>query len=265
MKPGPSPIVKFAFDCAHIMRAPVGSKLALFSGMISHGSRRMGFAIRHPEPGTAAFLYREIFARQHYFFRTDSSSPLIYDCGANVGVATMYFKWLYPHSRVRSFEADASTFAVLQDNIRANRLTDVEAHQCALWDENGEIDFFTDPSRPGMLHMSTDAARLNGQRSLVPARRLSEFVTEPVDFLKLDVEGAECRVLKDLVTSGKISLITQMVIEYHHHLGTSKSCLAGFIKILEEAGFEYQINASMYPVIRRDAFQDILIGCYRPI
>jgi FkbM family methyltransferase len=264
MKLGFSPIASFAFDCAHIMRAPTGSKLALLNGLLPLSGKRMGFDIQHPEPGTATFLYREIFARQHYYFQTIKLAPFVFDCGANVGVATMYFKWLYPQARVHSFEADAPTFAILQENIRTNHLTDVSAHHCALWDENGEIDFFNDPSKPSMLHMSTDAARLKGQRTTVPARRLSEFITEPIDFLKLDVEGAEHRVLQDLVVSGKISLVSQMVIEYHHRLGGSKSCLAGFLKTLEESGFEYQVNASIYPVIRRGVFQDILIGCYRP-
>jgi FkbM family methyltransferase len=259
------PIAHFAFDCAHIMRAPTGSKLALLNGLLPLGTRKMGFDIQHPEPGTASFLYREIFARQHYFFRTDNPAPLIFDCGSNVGVATMYFKWLYPTSRICAFEADATTFTVLQQNVRTNHLSDVEAYHCALWDQDGEIDFFTDPAKPGMLHMSTDAARLDGQRTTVPARKLSEFITEPIEFLKLDVEGAEHRVLGDLVASGKISFIQQMVIEYHHRLGAGKSCLAGFLKTLEESGFEYQVNASMYPVLRRDVFQDILIGCYRPL
>jgi FkbM family methyltransferase len=266
MKSALTPIAHFAFDCAHIiMRAPTGSKLALLNGMLPLRNRRMGFDIQHPEPGTASFLYREIFARQHYFFRTDNPAPLIFDCGSNVGVATMYFKWLYPASRILAFEADATTFAVFQRNIRTNYLSGVETHHCALWDKNGEVDFFTDPLKPGMLHMSTDAARLNGRRTTVPARRLSQFITEPVEFLKLDVEGAEHRVLEDLVASGKISFIQQMVIEYHHRLGTGKSCLAGFLKTIEEAGFEYQVNASMYPVLRRDVSQDILIGCYRPL
>jgi hypothetical protein len=39
-------------------------------------------------------------------FKTDSRNPIIIDCGANIGVATIYFKRLYPDSRILSFEAN---------------------------------------------------------------------------------------------------------------------------------------------------------------
>jgi len=32
---------------------------------------------------------------------------------------------------------------------------------------------------------------------------------------------------------------------------------------LEQAGFEYQIHAALYPVTSKDVFQDMIIGAYR--
>jgi hypothetical protein len=104
---------------------------------------------------------------------------------------------------------------------------------------------------------------LKGVRIKVPARKLSEFIEERVEFLKLDVEGSEHRVLRDLVGSGKIALIRQMVVEYHHRIGQQKSCLAEFLLMLEQAGFEYQIHAALYPVTSKNVFQDMLIAAYR--
>jgi hypothetical protein len=104
---------------------------------------------------------------------------------------------------------------------------------------------------------------MNGDNLKVPACRLSNFIHGTVDFLKLDVEGAEHKVLHDLVQTGKIDFIRQMVIEYHHRLGQHKSCLAEFLTMLEQAGFEYQVRAEVYPVSSRDVFQDMLIGAYR--
>jgi hypothetical protein len=84
-----------------------------------------------------------------------------------------------------------------------------------------------------------------------------------VDFLKLDVEGAEHRVLSDLVQSRKIRAIRQMVIEYHHRIGHQKSRLGEFLAMLEHAGFEYQIEAGLYPGASRDTVQDLLIAAYQ--
>jgi FkbM family methyltransferase len=252
-------------SCVRLLDAPAGSKFALFGGLIFRGSKRMGFHIQHPDPVTIDQLYYEIFVRQYYFFAADRKEPVIFDCGANVGVATMYFKWLYPHSRVHCFEADEPTIALLRRNVAENHLTDITVHHCALWDNNGEIDFFSDPRKPSALSMSTDPSYVIGHQTKVTARRLSDFISEPVDFLKIDIEGAEHRVLSDLITSGKISLIRRMVIEYHHRIGKKKSRLASFLEELEGSGFDYQLDVSLFYTrqTRNETFQAMHIACYR--
>lgn len=255
-------LARFANDCYHVWKAPAGSKAAILRDLVWPGDTRMGFQVSHFDRPTLDHLYREIFARQHYYFRTDNRTPVILDCGANLGMASLYFKWLYPESRVQAFEPDPATFELLAGNIRQNHL-DVEVHNCALWDQDAEVDFFVDSANPGTLLMSTDGSRSRGAPVKVPGRKLSNFIDEAVDFLKLDVEGAEHRVLCDLVSAGKLGNIRQMVVEYHHKIGQQKSCLAGFLNELERAGFEYQIHASLYPVTSKNVFQDILIAAYQ--
>lgn len=255
-------LARFAHDCYYALKSPSGSKSAILSNLALPGQSKMGFQIANFDRPTLRLLYREVFVRQHYFFRADTAAPVILDCGANLGMASIYFKWLYPNSRVQAFEPDPGTFRLLADNIASNHL-DVEVHNCALWDQDGEVRFFVDPKNPGSLLMSTDPARLKGESIVVPARRLSSFISGIVDFLKLDVEGAEGRVLEDLVQTGKIESVKQMVIEYHHRIGNQRSSLGDFLRLLEEAGFQYQIQASVYPVTSKDTFQDILIGAYR--
>ena len=222
----------------------------------------MGFRIACFDRHTLNHLFREIFVRQQYYFHAENGTPLVLDCGANLGMASLYFKWLYPNSRVKAFEADPTTFQLLCKNAVDNRL-DLETYNYALWDENTDVDFYVDSRNPGSLLMSAHGSRLEGERIKVPARKLSGFIEEPVDFLKLDVEGSEHRVLRDLVGSGKIALIRQMVIEYHHRIGQQKSSLAEFLLMLEQTGFEYQIHAALYPVTSKNVFQDMLIAAYR--
>jgi FkbM family methyltransferase len=258
-------LARLAKDSYYVMRTAhsPSRKASLWFNLICPSHKMLGFEISFFRRSTAAYLYREIFARQNYLFRATGDSPVIFDCGANLGMATLYFKWLYPKARVEAFEPDPNTFKLLQNNVLRNRLTNVGTHNCALWDQNGSIDFFVDAADPGSLSMSTDHSRLKGERIRVPGRKLSEFVEGPIDFLKIDVEGAEHRILSDLVNSGKIKLIREMVIEYHHHIGNQRSCLAEFLQQLEQAGFEYQIQASLYPVTTKGVFQDVLIAAYQ--
>jgi FkbM family methyltransferase len=255
-------MARFANDCYHVWRAPTGSKTAIIRDLILPGPSKMGFRVSTFDRQTLRYLFREIFARQHYYFRTENDSPIVLDCGANVGLASLYFKWLYPKAHVLAFEPDPTTFQLLKQNIMRNHL-DVEAHNCALWDGNEEVDFVVDSNNPGALLMSTDNCRMKGRTIRVPARRLSDFILDSVDFLKLDVEGAEHRVLSELVQANKIRRIRQMIVEYHHRIGRRKSDLGRFLAMLENAGFEYQIHAAIYPVTSKNLYQDILIAAYQ--
>src|SRR5262249_26507133 len=189
-------MLKFLNDCAHILKAPHGNRLALFTGLMTN-QKRLGFNVFHPDPGGISFLYREIFARQNYYFRAETDSPLIFDCGANIGMSTLYFKWLFPKSRIRCFEPDPYTYQILNKNIANNRLELIKTFQCALWDEEKKLDFFIDSKRPATTVMSAFPERGVTQAIEVSAEKLSNFISESVDFLKLDVEGAETRVVQE--------------------------------------------------------------------
>jgi FkbM family methyltransferase len=54
------------------------------------------------------------------------------------------------------------------------------------------------------LLMSTNRERHSGKCIRVSVRRLSEFIDGKVDLLKGDIEGAECDVLLELASAGKL-------------------------------------------------------------
>ena len=91
-----------------------------------------------------SFLYAEISQRGIYKFSADSETPYIIDCGANVGVALVYFKNLYPKARIVCFEPDPTVFQVLDNNAKSFGYDDVELVNMGVWDEERTISFETD-------------------------------------------------------------------------------------------------------------------------
>lgn len=223
----------------------------------------LNFDVKYLHGESLRLLYDEIFAREEYMFESSTPQPVIFDCGANIGMATLFFKWLYPESTVVSFEADPTTFGVLKHNIQQNHLQGVTAHNVALWSEDGHIPFFVREDEPGSLLMSTMANRTAGKEISVEAKRLSSFINGQVDLLKLDVEGAEVKVICDLLESGKIDAVQQMIIEYHHHISHETARLGDFLAVLERNGWNYQLNSWFFPTSARDVFQDIQVYAYR--
>lgn len=208
------------------------------------------------------YLFREVFVDPDYCFEARRPSPVILDCGCNIGMSICFFKSLFPGCKIMGFEPAADSFALLTQNVQANGLKDVALHQAALGSSDGEVTFYQE-NDPGSLMASTNAHRVGGRTQTVQQVRLSSFIDGPVDFMKLDVEGAEDEVLKDLVKSNKLRHIEQMVIEYHHHVDKDTDAFAGFLATLESGGFGYQMRAKLSSSKAPGEFQDIVLYAYR--
>src|SRR5262249_26381562 len=124
------------------------------------GSERvMRYAVRHFGLGSLQFLFREIFVRNEYYFEATSDRPVVFDCGANIGLATLFFKWLYPTCEIHAFEPDPDTFRALQENVARNGLTDVHLYNVALTDAPGRLDLFVSGGSAGSQRASTLSGR----------------------------------------------------------------------------------------------------------
>lgn len=223
-----------------------------------------GFRIQCLDYGALGLLFNEIFLRREYEFAASEARPLILDCGSNIGMALIFFKRLYPDARVVAFEPGKEAFEVLSRNVEANHLRGAELHNIALNPAEAPVEFYETALHPGSLRDSTRAERAPGPPRTVPGVPLSKFVTEPVDFLKMDIEGAEAAVLEELAHSGKLPLVREMAVEYHHHINAREDTLSRTLRLLEDSGFGYQIRsaATAQPSLRESS-QDLLIRAYR--
>jgi FkbM family methyltransferase len=223
----------------------------------------LDFDVQYLNVHSLRYLYREIFVREEYLFPCEIQTPVIFDCGANIGMATLFFKWLFPRSRITAFEPDPTTFQFLCRNINENHLSDVFSHNVALWNDDGSVPFFVPENSRDSLMMSTNPSRNGGRQIMVPSRKLSDYIDGPIDLLKLDVEGAEHKVICDLISSGKMKQVRRMFVEYHHNISADGGRLGAFLTMLEGCGFRYQINSWISPIAQRDRFQDVLLYAYR--
>jgi precorrin-6B methylase 2 len=78
--------------------------------------------------------YIELFENQIYKFNSSQKDLLILDCGANIGLSVIYFKRLYPNSKIIAFEADPNIFNVLQENVKSFNFKNVELiNKAVIW------------------------------------------------------------------------------------------------------------------------------------
>lgn len=222
-----------------------------------------GFKVNYCNYNLLKLLFNEIFVGNEYLFSSNTLKPTIIDCGSNIGMSVLYFNLIYPDCNILAFEPDEETFSILEANIKQNHLDNVILHKKALSKSDGTLDFYYDQKKPGSLTMSAIKARIPKQNKTVVSTRLSHYIDNNIDFLKLDIEGLETEVIEDLRKENKIHLIERMVIEYHHHIEKDIDGLSIILAILEESNFGYQIEGSMSRPWKPFGFQDLLIYAYR--
>jgi FkbM family methyltransferase len=184
------------------------------------------------------FIYDEVFNTQIYKFNAKTNQPLIIDCGANIGLSVLYFKKLYPDSRIIGFEPDPKVFKTLSKNILTYNLENVELIQKALWDNEGEISFFSEGADAGRIEIKNNLKEKS--RITLETDILSKYLKKEVDFLKIDIEGAEYKVLNEC--KDRLKLVQNIFIEYHSFENQSQN-LHDILEILSNSGFRYYISS----------------------
>lgn len=224
----------------------------------------MGRKFCFPDAPTFLSSYHEIICEEIYKFNSNESSPVILDCGANIGLATLYFKINYPGAKVLAFEPDPNIFAALKNNIELHNFEGVELFNEAIGHKQETLLFNMEGGHSGMLvNNATDRT--------VPVRVtplkdvLAKFVQ--VDFLKIDIEGHEINVLPTI--AHELKKVKNLFLEYHTFIDEPQG-LSTIIKIIEEAGFRYYLKEAANkrnPFVERELFyqMDMLVNifCYR--
>jgi FkbM family methyltransferase len=192
--------------------------------------------------------YDEIFRKENYKFATQNSAPLIIDCGSNIGLSIVYFKQLYPSSRIIGVEPDPTIFEVLKKNILEKGLQQVELINKAVFGFETTVNFLAEGGFSGKISSNNEFKGLS-----VESITLTNLIGDrKVDFLKIDVEGAEYDIL--LEGQNKLSQVENLFIEFHSEAGKEQK-LGELLNILKTHSFRYHIKeayASPHPFIKRE-------------
>lgn len=185
------------------------------------------------------FGYREIFQDEIYRFQSANAAPRIIDCGSHCGLSVVYFKQLYPDARVTAIEADPQIFELLALNVRQLQLAGVTLINQAIAAQRGEATFHREGANAGRIHALTGAK----ETITVPTLPLDDLLTEPVDLLKVDIEGVECEVL---CASRRLSNVDQLIVEYHSFADAPQRLHELLAKLVDH-GFRYKIQTQFCP------------------
>lgn len=197
-----------------------------------------GMSFDFPDARSFVFSYREIFQKRIYDFKTSVPRPYIIDCGANIGLSVIFFRRICPDADVLAFEPERRIFGYLKGNLEKNGIGGVELVQKAVWKEITSLSFINEGADANRIQQNSgDAQEANTYP--VETVRLSEYLDREVDFLKIDIEGAETEVMREIAP--RLHMVKRLFIEYHY-LSMGVQELSDILGILERSGFSYYID-----------------------
>jgi FkbM family methyltransferase len=175
----------------------------------------------------------EIFVAEIYDVNLPKDAYVL-DCGANIGLGSIYLKSRYPDAEIIAFEPDEKSYALLTKNIRSCGFQNIKLLKKAVWKEDARLQFSNQGNMGSRIETAGDKSTIE-----VEAVSLGKFITRKVDFLKLDIEGAEYEVLKSI--KSQLGHVQNMFVEYHGKFSENVK-LEEIFRILTDAGFWYYIK-----------------------
>lgn len=165
---------------------------------------------------------------------------VFYDVGAHIGFVSLIGARLVGlQGNVFAFEADPENSSRVLDHARTNSLPQIEVIRSAVWSECKMLSFQRDSAASSRNTGAVAQPRENsnaGEVISIPAVTLDRFAEEhrAPNVIKIDVEGAECEVLKGaeaVFRDGKPILICEV-----HHAQAS----VAVSEWLEQRGYRWE-------------------------
>jgi len=164
----------------------------------------------------------------------------VVDIGANIGYYTLIFAKLVKNKgRVIAFEPEPNNFKLLEKNLEINGYKNVDINQKAVSSNTGRTTLYLDETNLGGHTMGK---KIPNQKSIeIDSIKLDDYFKNydrKIDFIKMDVEGAEMEAIKGMFTILQNSHDIKILSEFDvNHLKKFNVKPEDFLQILEDFGF----------------------------
>ena len=170
-------------------------------------------------------IFNQIFIREEVNFGSDIDPKIIIDCGANIGLSTLYFRRQFPDSLIISIEPELSNFNMLLKN--ASNYNKINCIHAAVWKENSNVSIIDNGEGTAsfITRELESAGNIIEQTPALTIRAImSQFNISFVDLIKMDIEGSEYELF-DYKPEEWTERINMLAVELHEGLKSGVTSL----------------------------------------
>ena len=190
-------------------------------------------------------LYFDIFHKNEYGKLLNYEIENVLDCGANVGMTTLWFnKYLEP-KKIISIEPDKVNYNFLLKNTQD--FANIISIQAGVWKKNTKLNI-EDVSKSNLGFIVKE--NLNGNIDAITIKQLcAKYKVDSISLLKLDIEGSEKEVFESLDDS-LLNITKLILIEFHERY--SPGCCQVVINKLYKRNTYLDFIGEKLLVVNRD-------------
>jgi FkbM family methyltransferase len=181
-------------------------------------------------------------AKSYLVDYTPKEGDVVLDCGAYCGITTYLFsKAVGETGRVYALEPDALSYKMLLKNIDKHGLTNVIPVKKGIWSTTTKLDFNAEGNLGGSVSSILERDFYK-KVSEIEVISLSDFYREyglsRLDFIKMDIEGAEIDVLKGAKDFIREHNLNFAIASYH--VVDGKESYIELENIFSELGYDFE-------------------------
>lgn len=177
-----------------------------------------------PNTSDAQVLWDTFFRKYHVPEKLEENSVIV-DLGSNVGYTMAHYAFLFQNSKIIGVELDKQNYFLAQKNLEP--LKDrCQLINAGIWTEDGTINY------EGISEWGFKISNDGNDKAFAITMNslLKKFNLTKIDFLKVDIEGAEKEIFEN--PDEWINLVSQIKMEIH-----PPATIEDMSKKLEKFGF----------------------------
>jgi FkbM family methyltransferase len=190
-------------------------------------------------PGTSDFpVFESVMVQHGYEIDYGLSPKVIFDCGANIGLTTVFYANRFPEAKIISIEPEADNFALLKKNTE--HYPNVHIYQNGLWNKATSLKVEDKGfGEWGFMASEVPEGTHGAVKTVTIPDLMHQQECNEIDILKIDIEGSE----KELFESNYetwLSKVKVLVIELHDRMREGASL--SFFRALTKYHFTLDIK-----------------------
>ena len=175
-------------------------------------------------------------------FLADFNPQVIFDCGAHIGTAAVYFTNKYPEAQIYSVEPEVNNYKLLiyntifYDNIHPIR--------GAIWDKENKLLEVQNNGfgRAGFMMKETDV--IGRDDTIVDSYTIPQLMKvancDTIDLLKIDIEGSEKELFEGANVHDWLCKVRVLAIELHDRM--KLGCSNAFFRAMSKYDWHFIIS-----------------------